>query len=261
MTTMASHAALPLADRTCLVTGASSGIGAHLASTIAEAGARVVLGARRTDQCEALAAKIGKAGGTAIAVSLNVTDERSIESALAEAGAQLGPVDTVIANAGISRYGRSTERSQADLRAVYDTNLLGVHLTANAAARSMMAAGSRTAQSGRIVIIGSVTATLTGQGDAAYAASKAGVAHLARQLAREWVREGINVNVVQPGYMKSELVGDWFDSEGGQAQIARWPRRRIMGGDALDAMVVHLCSDAAQYVTGSIITIDDGQSL
>ena len=192
---------------------------------------------------------------------LDVTDETSIEGAFATARDAIGPIGSVIANAGVSRYGRSTDRTEADLRTVYDTNLLGVQLTANVAAREMMASGSRETGAARIVMIGSITANLTGQGDAAYAASKAGVAHLARQLAREWVREGINVNVVQPGYIRSELVGDWFDSEKGSAQIAGWPRRRIMGGEALDDVVVYLCSEMSKYITGSTITIDDGQSL
>ncbi|WP_370177897.1 SDR family NAD(P)-dependent oxidoreductase [Alteriqipengyuania sp.] len=250
-----------LAGRTCLVTGASSGIGAHLAQRMAQAGARVVLGARRTELTETIASDIREAGGEALAVPLDVASEDSVNRAFAMAGEAFGPVDTVVANAGVSRYGRSTDLAESDLRQVIDTNLLGVHLTANAAARAMMAAGSRDSGSGRIVIIGSITAQMTGQGDAAYAASKAGVAHLARQLAREWVRQGINVNVIQPGYIRTELVGDWFDSEGGKAQVASWPRRRIMGIDALDDLVLYLSSDASGHITGSVFTVDDGQSL
>lgn len=250
-----------LADRTCLVTGASSGIGAHLARRMAEAGAKVVLGARRTDLTEAIARQIREAGGEALAVPMDVTSEQSVAEAFSSAGEIFAPVDTVVANAGVSRYGRSTDLAEADLRQVFDTNLLGVHLTANAAARAMMAAGSRGSEAGRIVIIGSITARMTGQGDAAYAASKAGVAHLGRQLAREWVRQGINVNVVQPGYIRTELVGDWFDSEGGKAQIASWPRRRIMGIDALDDIVLYLSSNSSAHITGACFTVDDGQSL
>ncbi|MAK97991.1 MAG: short-chain dehydrogenase [Citromicrobium sp.] len=250
-----------LEGRTCLITGASSGIGAHLAQAMAQAGARVALGARRTDLTEQIASEIREAGGEALAVSMDVTREASVAEAFERAHEALGPVDTVVANAGVSRYGRSTELAEADLRQVYDTNLFGVHLTANAAARTMMAAGSRESGRGRIVIIGSITAQLTGQGDSAYAASKAGVDHLGRQLAREWVRQGINVNVVQPGYIRTELVGDWFDSEGGKARIDSWHRRRIMGIDALDDMVLYLCSSAAGHITGSTITVDDGQSL
>ena len=250
-----------LAGRTCLVTGASSGIGAHLARRMAEAGGRVVLGARRSELTGEIASEIRANGGEALAVTMDVTSEASVEQAFAQAQGRFGPVDTVVANAGISRYGRSTDLAQADLRQVIDTNLLGVHLTANVAARGMMAAGSRESGAGRIVIIGSITAQLTGQGDAAYAASKAGVAHLARQLAREWVRQGIKVNVIQPGYIRTELVGDWFDSEGGKAQIAGWHRRRLMEIDALDDLVLYLSCDASRYITGATFTVDDGQSL
>jgi len=251
----------PLAGRVCLVTGASSGIGAHLARRMAQAGAQVVLGARRTELTGTIAEDINSAGGKALAVPLDVTSESSIAEAFASAESRFGPVDTVVANAGVVRNGRSTDVPEADLRQVYDTNLLGVHLTANAAARAMMAAGSRESEAGRIVIIGSITAQMTGQGDAAYAASKAGVAHLGRQLAREWVRQGINVNTVQPGYIRTELVGDWFDSDGGKAQIAGWHRRRLMEIDALDDLVLFLCSDASAHVTGGTFTVDDGQSL
>lgn len=250
-----------LSGRTCLVTGASSGIGAHLARMMAKAGASVVLGARRTELTETISSEIRKDGGEALAVPMDVTDEGSVGEAFARAAAQFGTVDTVVANAAVSRYGRSTELTEADLRQVFDTNLLGVHLTANAATRGMIAAGSCESGRGRIVIIGSITAQMTGQGDAAYAASKAGVAHLGRQLAREWVRRGINVNVVQPGYIRTELVGDWFASEGGKAQIATWPRRRIMDIDALDDLVLFLSSDASRHVTGSTFTVDDGQAL
>ena len=251
----------PLAGRVCLITGASSGIGAHLARRMARAGAQVVLGARRTELTGTIAEDINSAGGKALAVPLDVTSESSIAEAFASAESRFGPVDTVVANAGVVRNGRSTDAPEADLRQVYDTNLLGVHLTANAAARAMMAAGSRESEAGRIVIIGSITAQMTGQGDAAYAASKAGVAHLGRQLAREWVRQGINVNTVQPGYIRTELVGDWFDSDGGKAQIAGWHRRRLMEIDALDDLVLFLCSDASAHVTGATFTVDDGQSL
>ncbi|WP_010410887.1 SDR family NAD(P)-dependent oxidoreductase [Citromicrobium sp. JLT1363] len=251
----------PLAGRVCLITGASSGIGAHLARRMARAGAQVVLGARRTELTGTITEDINSAGGKALAVPLDVTSESSIAEAFASAESRFGPVDTVVANAGVVRNGRSTDAPETDLRQVYDTNLLGVHLTANAAARAMMAAGSRESEAGRIVIIGSITAQMTGQGDAAYAASKAGVAHLGRQLAREWVRQGINVNTVQPGYIRTELVGDWFDSDGGKAQIAGWHRRRLMEIDALDDLVLFLCSDASAHVTGGTFTVDDGQSL
>lgn len=255
------HIPHSLAGRTALVAGASSGIGAHLAELLAAAGANVVLGARRTDRTETLAAALRDGGHKALAVPMDVTDEASVISAYDAAEAEFGTVDAIIANAGMSGGGRSTDVDARRVQAVIDTNLLGVYLTAREGAKRLIAAGSREKENGRIVLIGSITAELTGQGDAAYAATKAGVAHLGKQFAREWVRQGINVNTVQPGYIRTELSGDWFDTEGGRAQIAAWHRRRLMDIDALDDIILYLCSDAARYVTGATLTIDDGQAL
>jgi NAD(P)-dependent dehydrogenase (short-subunit alcohol dehydrogenase family) len=190
-----------------------------------------------------------------------VTDAASTIAAFDEAERAFGLVDTVIANAGIATGGRSTELEVDTVRSVFDTNLLGVYLTAREGAKRLIDAGSRESEAGRIVLIGSITAGMTGQGDAAYAASKAGVVHLGRQFAREWVRQGINVNTIQPGYIQTELSGGWFDTAGGKQQIAGWHRRRIMPLDALDDLTIYLCSDASRYITGSTFTVDDGQSL
>lgn len=250
-----------LAERTVLVAGASSGIGAHFSEIFAAAGANVVLGARRTDRTETLAGELRDAGHKALAVPMDVTDEASIIAAYDVAEAEFGTVDAIIANAGMAGGGRSTDTDASRVRSVIDTNLLGVYLTAREGAKRLVAAGSREKENGRIILIGSITAEMTGQGDAAYAATKAGVAHLGRQFAREWVRQGINVNTIQPGYIQTELSGDWFDTEGGKAQIAGWHRRRIMDIDALDDLILYLCSSKSRYVTGATITIDDGQAL
>lgn len=250
-----------LTGRNVLITGSSSGIGEHLARAVAGAGARVVLGARRTDRVEALASELRGPGCEALAVSLDVTDETSIIAAFNAAEEEFGTVDTIIANAGTASGGRSTENSVASIRSVLDTNLLGVYLTAREGGRRLMTAGSRERENGRVVLIGSITAGMTGQGDAAYAASKAAVAHLGRQFAREWIRQGINVNTIQPGYIETELSEGWFGTEGGKAQVAGWHRRRLIGIDALDDITLYLCSDASRFVTGATFTIDDGQSL
>ena len=195
-----------ISGRTCIITGASSGIGAHLARVMASEGARVALGARRTELTEGIAQEIRNAGGQALAVPMDVTSEKSVAQAFSSAEDAFGPVDTVIANAGVSRHGRSTELAEAELRQVFDTNLLGVHLTANAAARAMMTAGSRGSGAGRIVIIGSITAQLTGQGDAAYAASKAGLIGLAEAWAPLLKARGISINAVAPGFIETQMT-------------------------------------------------------
>ena len=250
-----------LEGRTVLLTGASSGIGERLVRVIGQAGARVVLTARRSDLIGKVASELRDSGIDAQAVRHDVTDAASTVAAFDEAERAFGLVDTVIANAGVATGGRSTELDIGTVRTVFDTNLLGVYLTAREGAKRLINAGSRESEAGRIVLIGSITAEMTGQGDAAYAASKAAVAHLGRQFAREWVRQGINVNTIQPGYIQTELSGGWFDSDGGQEQIAGWHRRRLMPLGALDDLTLFLCSEASRYITGSTFTVDDGQSL
>jgi NAD(P)-dependent dehydrogenase (short-subunit alcohol dehydrogenase family) len=258
---MASSFSTALAGRVVLVAGASSGIGAGFARTCAAAGARVVLGARRTDRTAALAAEIEGDGGEALAVPLDVTDEGSVLAAYDAAEARFGLVDSVIANAGVGTGGRATEIPLAGLRAVIETNLLGSYLVAREAARRLIAAGSRDKGNGRIVMIGSITADKAGLGDSLYAATKAGLVQLARNLAREWIRQGINVNTIQPGYIASEANAEWFASERGKANIQSFHRRRLLEPDALDDMLVYLLSDRSGQVTGTTITIDDGESL
>lgn len=249
---------MTMQGRVVLITGASSGLGAHFARLLVREGARVVLGARRTDRIAALAEELGAA---ALAVAMDVTDEPSIVAAYDAAEAKFGTVDTVLANAGIVAPGRSIDLPMADVANVVNTNFTGVYLTAREGARRMIAAGFKNHGRGRVVLIGSITAELTGQGESAYAAIKAGIAHLGRQFAREWVRHGINVNVIQPGFIRTEIDGYWFDSEGGKAQIAAFHRRRMCPIEALDAPLLLLASDASLHITGSTLTIDDGQVL
>ncbi|MDP3908427.1 SDR family NAD(P)-dependent oxidoreductase [Novosphingobium sp.] len=249
---------LSMAGRVALITGASSGFGAHFARLFVREGAKVVIGARRMERVAALAAELGDA---ALPLAMDVTDEASLIAAFDAAEAKFGTVDTVICNAGIAHDGRSTHVSAADMAAVVATNFNGVYLTAREGARRMIAANFKDSGRGRIVVIGSITAELTGQGDSAYAATKAGVAHLARQFAREWVRQGINVNTIQPGYIQTEIAGDWFQTEGGQRQIASFHRRRMCPVDALDAPLLFLSGDASACVTGATLTVDDGQAL
>ena len=252
---------LSLKDRTLLITGASSGIGAHFSGVAAAAGAQLVLAARRTDRLEALVADITAKGGKAIAVAMDVADKASTIAAFDAAEAAFGPVDSVIANAGMGSETPFLEQSVDEFDQLMSVNLRGVFLTVQEGAKRMMAAGSRERQHGRIVIISSITAETVEPGLAIYSASKAAVLQMGKVLAREWARQGINVNSVLPGYIVTEINGEWFGTEGGQKQVRRFPRKRVMDIDALDPTLLFLSSDASKFVTGVGFTIDDGQSL
>ncbi len=253
-----SDPAFNLDGRVALVTGASSGIGAGFARLLARAGAKVALGARRIDRTKALAEEIG---ANAIPVELDVTDEASVIAAYDSAEAAFGTVDSIVANAGIGTGGRSTDVPVEGLRSVFDTNLLGTYLVAREGAKRLIASGSAGNARGRIVLIGSITAFRAGMGDSAYAATKAGIDHLARNFAREWVRQGINVNVIHPGIIPTEANAQWFASEAGKKDLESQHRRRLLSEDSLDDMLLYLLSDRSGQVTGASFTIDDGQSL
>ena len=250
-----------LAGRTVLVTGASSGIGAHLALAAAKAGAAVALAARRTDRLEDLVSQIQTDGGKALAVAMDVEDEASVIAAYDAVEAGLGGVDSVIANAGISVQGSALDIAIDDFDKVLAVNTRGMFLTAREGARRMIRAGCADSGRGRVLLVASIGAHKVLPGLTAYCTSKAGTAMMGKSLAREWARKGINVNVLCPGYIRTELNSDWFDQEGGQKLVASFPRKRLMAESDLAPMALHLMSDASAAITGAVFTVDDGQSL
>lgn len=247
-----------LSGRHALITGASSGIGERLARLAARNGAKVTVAARRTDRLAAVVEAIQADGGQAFAVAMDVADEASVVAGFAAAAERLGPVDTVYANAGVGLPGVALDAPIADFDAMFAVNVRGAFLTAREAARGMVAGE---AGRGRVVLIASIGAVTQLPGLVGYCASKAAVVSLGRSLAREWARTGINVNVVCPGYLETEMNSDWFAGPGGQKQVQGFPRRRLMPENALDSTLVLLGSDEAVAMTGGIFTVDDGQSL
>ena len=245
-----------LSGRRALITGASSGLGARFGRVLAANGAKVALGARRVERLAALAGEIGPA---AAAIAMDVGQETDIIAGFDAAEAAFGGViDTVIANAGVDGAGMITAMSEADIAHTLTVNLTGAILTAREGAKRMMAAG---VTRGRIVLVASITAFEASPGLVAYSASKAGVVQAARSMAREWARAGICVNTISPGYIRTAINADWFETDAGRKQIARFPRKRLMGEEGLDAPLLFLCSDAAEFVTGADFVLDDGQTL
>lgn len=244
-----------LSGRNALITGASSGLGSRFGRILAANGANVALGARRKDRLEALADEICP---KAAAIEMDVAREADIIAGFDAAEEAFGTVDTVVANAGIDGAGMATDMSEDEIERTLAINLKGAILTAREGAKRMMAAG---VTKGRIVMIASITAFEPSPGLVAYSASKAGVVQAARSMAREWARHGICVNTISPGYIRTAINDDWFDTEPGKKQINRFPKRRLMDQEGLDGPLLFLCSDAAEFVTGSDFVLDDGQTL
>jgi NAD(P)-dependent dehydrogenase (short-subunit alcohol dehydrogenase family) len=252
---------IDLSGRVMLITGASSGIGAHAAKAAAASGAKVVLAARRYDRLQQLANEITAEGGQALAVAMDSTDEASTIAAFDAAQAAFGTVNTIIANAGSGYRGRATDMPIDDFDQIMSINVRGVFLTVREGARRMIASGSEDRQDGRIVIVSSVTAVDTVSSTAVYGASKAASLHLGRNLALDWIRRGINVNVILPGFIHTDMNDALFGTEKGEQFVKQFPRKRVMQISDVLPMMLFLSSDAARAITGSAFTIDDGQML
>lgn len=252
---------LDLSGRTALVTGASSGLGRRFAKILAAGGANVVLTARRLDRLEELKVEIEASGGRALAAVLDVADEPSVVAAYDAAETAFGPVDTVVANAGLAVDGRALDLSLADFDSIFSVNVRGVFLTLREGARRMIANGAPERGNGRMVVISSITAHQVISRLSAYAASKAAVAQMSRVMAKEWANKGINVNVLAPGYIATELNEQLWRGEAGERLLSGFARRRMMDLGALDPLLLYLCSDLSAEVTGSVFTVDDGQTL
>jgi NAD(P)-dependent dehydrogenase (short-subunit alcohol dehydrogenase family) len=246
-----------LSGRVAFVTGATSGLGRHFAKLLAGAGASVALAARRLERLEAVKAEIEAEGGRAAAIPLDVTDANAIAPALDKAEAALGPIDILVNNAGLSVLGLAIEVDAASFDTVMATNLRAPFLLATEVGRRMIAAK----RPGRIVNIASIGAYRVLPGVTPYCISKAGLAMMTQCLAREWARKNIAVNALCPGFIETELNDEWFASDKGKAQIDGFPRKRLAQPGDLDGMFLLLASDASRAITGSLLTVDDGQAL
>lgn len=243
-----------LAGKTALVTGASSGLGRHFAQVLAQAGAKVVLAARRMDELEKLAGEIAAAGGQAVAVRLDVTDAAAVRAALDAGEARLGGVDILINNSGIAQGVPVLDQTEEDWDRVLDTNLKGAFLVATETARRMRDAK----RAGSIVNIASILGLRQSGQVTAYATSKAGLIQMTKSMALELARYNIRVNALAPGYINTEMNRDFMDTPVGEALVKRIPQRRIGRPEDLDGALLLLASDASRYMTGAVIAVDGG---
>ena len=256
---------IDLSGRVAFVTGASSGLGAQFAKTLAAAGAGVVLAARRIERLKALRAEIEAEGGVAHVVRLDVTDPDSIKAAVAHAETEMGAIDILVNNSGVSTAQKLTDVQPEDYDFVMGTNTRGSFFMAQEVAKRMIARSKGLAPGtfigGRIVNVASVAGLRVVAQLGVYCMSKAAVVHMTRAMALEWGRFGINVNALCPGYIDTELNHHHWQTEGGQKLVQMLPRKRVGKPQDLDAALMLLCANESHFVNGAVISADDGFSL
>jgi len=256
---------IDLSGRVAFITGASSGLGAQFARTLAQAGAAVVLASRRVERLKDLRARIEADGGDAHVVELDVTDHDSIKSAVAHAETEVGSIDILINNSGVSTTQRIQDVTEADFDFTFDTNVKGAFFVAQEVGKRMLArargAAPGTYTGGRIVNIASAAGLRALPQISVYAMSKAAVIHMTRAMAVEWGRFGINVNALCPGYIDTEINHHHWQTEQGKKLVQMLPRKRVGQVQDLDAVLVMLCADQSHFINGSVISADDGTSI
>lgn len=248
--------ALPLDGKVAVVTGAGRGLGRAAVRALALAGADVALLSRSAEELAEAAREVEAAGRKALALPTDVTNETAVEEAAEAVLEDFGKVDVLVNNAGIARVAPLLELSIADLRAIFDVNVIGAFLCARAFGGHMVAA-----RGGRIINIASISG-IAGESDlSAYSASKGALIAFTRSLAVEWARHNITVNAVAPGYFRTALNESAIDDPVVGTKLLRSiPLKRVGQPEEIGPLLVYLASDASSYMTGSVVVIDGGQT-
>lgn len=256
---------IDLSGRVAFVTGASSGLGAQFARVLARSGAAVVLAARRIEKLKDLRAQIEGEGGDAHVVGLDVTSVESIRAAVAHAETEVGSIDILLNNSGVSTTQRIQDVAEEDYDYVFDTNVRGAFFVAQEVGKRMLARARGMAPGtflgGRIINVASAAGVRPLPQIGVYSMSKAAVVHMTKAFALEWGRFGINVNAICPGYIDTEINHHHWSTEQGQKLVQMLPRKRVGKPEDLDALLVMLASAQGHFVNGAVITADDGFSL
>jgi gluconate 5-dehydrogenase len=246
-----------LTGKTALVTGASSGLGAQFAKTLAGQGANLAIVARRIERLEATKKEIeDEFGVEVLALPCDVLNVERIKETVAAIKDHFGHIDILVNNAGTARSVPAVEQSDEDWKAVIDTNLNAVYYVAREVGKVMKEQGY-----GKIINLGSIhsTVAMRGSGLSAYCASKGGVLMLTKELANEWARDGITVNAIGPAYFPSEMTGHVIGNEDFLKLVEiSCPMGRPGKPGELDGALIYFASDASSYTTGQILWIDGG---
>ena len=253
---------IDLSGRVAFITGASGGLGAQFARVLAGAGAGVVLASRRLEKLKELRAQIEGDGGDAHVVELDVTDRDSIKSAVAHAETEMGSIDILVNNSGVSTTQRIQEVEEDDYEFVFNTNVRGAFFVAQEVGKRMLARSRGAAPGsftgGRIINIASMAGLKVVPQIGVYCMSKAAVVQMTKAMALEWGKFGINVNAICPGYIDTEINHHHWQTEQGQKLIQMLPRKRVGQPQDLDGLVLMLASDQSHFINGAVIAADDG---
>ncbi|WIY81878.1 glucose 1-dehydrogenase [Propionimicrobium sp. PCR01-08-3] len=246
-----------LVGKTAVVSGGSSGIGQGIAQKLAEAGAAVIVAARHAEACQSTVDQIVQTGGTAEAHELDVTTRESVERLCQDVVAQHGGVDIVVNSAGIGLHSTALQLTDEDWDRVLDTNLNGTWRMCQIFGRVMVPAGH-----GSIINIGSMSGQIVNrpQWHLPYGVSKAAVHHLTRSLAAEWARDGVRVNCIAPGYVRTAIASTEYED-----YAHYWrdevPMGRYGSPSEIAPLALYLASDDSSFMTGTVLTIDGGYTL
>jgi NAD(P)-dependent dehydrogenase (short-subunit alcohol dehydrogenase family) len=253
---------IDLSGRVALITGASSGLGTQFAKTLAAAGCGVVLAGRRVERLKTLRAEIEAGGGDAHVVAMDVTDIVSIKAGIAHAETEMGTLDILVNNSGVSTTQKIVDVTEEDYDYIFDTNTKGAFFVAQEVGKRMLArakgAAPGTFTGGRIVNIASMAGMRVLGQIGVYAMSKAAMIHMTRAMALEWGRYGINVNAICPGYIDTEINHHHWKSEQGKKLMEMLPRKRVGQPKDLDTTLLMLVANESHFINGAVIQADDG---
>jgi len=240
-----------LSGKVALITGASSGLGRHFSKTLSEAGATVILSARRMDNLVELQKELN---GKSHIFSLDVTSTESVKKLFEEIKKEFGSADILVNNAGVNDTRKFKDLDEKSWNYVLETNLNGAYRVAKSFTDLLL----EQKKPGSVINIASILGLRVGLNLTSYAAAKAGLVQLTKSMALELARSGIRVNAIAPGYILTEINDDFFKTEDGKSYIKSIPMNRLGLETELDGLLLLLASGASSFMTGSIIPVDGG---